>query len=74
MIRLRRVKIKCPVCEKEVFGVEDYTTLPWPSFYGHCQSCNYHITESEWEVTEVVDEREGWESVCDFTTYLYEGR
>jgi C4-type Zn-finger protein len=40
-------KIKCPNCGNTVMGI---ITELWPfeGYFGHCENCDYDITESEW--------------------------
>jgi C4-type Zn-finger protein len=44
------VKIKCPKCEKIITGViHEVKALPFLDYHAYCESCDYHIGESEWE-------------------------
>lgn len=50
ILNRKQVEIKCPICKNNVLGIiETNTEYPWDSYYGYCDKCDYHITESEWE-------------------------
>ena len=45
-----KVKIKCPKCGETVMGnINPFPGIPFFNYYGHCEKCNYDITESEFE-------------------------
>jgi len=47
----KAVLIICPICGATVEGEIEYL-CPFNGYYGHCENCNYDITESEWEEVE----------------------
>lgn len=46
-------QIRCPVCNI-IQDAKVLHTAPWWSYSHECIKCGYLITESEWEVEEVV--------------------
>lgn len=49
------VEIQCPNCNNVLEGkIESHDNFPFVSYFGHCNRCDYDITESEWD--EVWDE------------------
>lgn len=46
---IKEVKIECPECGSIEIAVEDYTTVPFPTFLHSCNKCGYVIMESEWK-------------------------
>lgn len=47
---LKEVTIECPECGSHEIAIEDYTTVPYPTYLHSCNKCGYVIMESEWEV------------------------
>lgn len=46
---INEVKIECPYCGSIELAVEDYTTVPWPTYLHKCRNCGVYIMESEWQ-------------------------
>lgn len=46
---INEVKIECPYCGSIELAVEDYTTVPWPTYLHKCRNCGEYIMESEWQ-------------------------
>lgn len=46
---INEVKIECPYCGSIELAIEDYTTVPWPTYLHKCRNCGEYIMESEWE-------------------------
>lgn len=44
------VIIKCPKCGAHEIALENYTTIPFPTYLHECSECGYMIMESEWDV------------------------
>jgi len=51
MTKKHYVKIRCPRCGRIVRGIITERIL-FLDYYGYCQFCDYHITESEFEEVE----------------------
>lgn len=49
-IHRENVKVRCPKCGQAADGhVVEYAGFPFAGYSGYCKSCDYNITESEWE-------------------------
>lgn len=46
---IKEVTIKCPNCGSSELAIEDYSTIPFPTYYHKCKKCGYDIMESEWD-------------------------
>lgn len=49
---VKEVKIECPECGSTELAIEDYTTVPFPTYLHSCNKCGHVIMESEWDVIE----------------------
>lgn len=47
---VKEVKIECPECGSTELAIEDYTTVPFPTYLHSCNKCGHVIMESEWSV------------------------
>jgi hypothetical protein len=48
--KIEYVKIQCPKCHSIIKGEKiTYKNFIFNGYYGHCDVCDYVITESEWE-------------------------
>lgn len=45
---IKEAKIECPNCGSHEIAIEDYTTIPFPTYLHECGKCGYMIMESEW--------------------------
>lgn len=46
---INEVKLECAYCGSIELAVEDYTTVPWPTYLHKCRNCGVYLMESEWE-------------------------
>ena len=51
---INEVKVECPKCGSIEIVVEDYSTVPFPTFVHRCNKCKYAIMESEWNRTDEI--------------------
>ena len=59
MSKLLTEKVICPSCDNIIDGeIKRFNSFPFDAYYGHCDKCDYNITESDWHPLPDADKQE----------------